>query len=169
MKTGQLIEVWGDTVDSVHLGWAMAIGCAISLGAFLLANRILAGLVAAPEMARAYSMLVGLAGCLVSGAVCARLFPPKREVIDRAADPAWRETLMAELRSEPGGFGRLADLPAPTVAELKEMGLYDLFAAEEAAQDAGRDAAGRKAVLHGVPSPSPDALRSEPAARGARA
>ncbi|CAO3359213.1 hypothetical protein [Azospirillum palustre] len=160
MKTGRLIEVWGDTVDSVHLGLAMAIGCAISLGAFLLANRILAGLVAAPEMARAYSMLVGLAGCLVAGALCARLFPPKREVVDRAADPAWRETLMAELRAEPGGFGRLADLPPAAVAELKEMGLYDLFAAEE------RDAA---AASRNGPSVRPDSNRSEPVAREARA
>ncbi|MOA53298.1 hypothetical protein D3C78_1767370 [compost metagenome] len=36
--------------------------------------------------------------------------------------------MLAELAEQPGGLGSLADLPEPVVRELKELGLYDLFA-----------------------------------------
>jgi len=45
IKQGQFLEVWGDTVDSVHLAWAIVIGCVISLSAFLLASRALMAIV----------------------------------------------------------------------------------------------------------------------------
>jgi hypothetical protein len=124
----KLVEVWGDTVDTRHLAWSVVLGVAISFGAFLLANRILSATVPDPAMARAYAMLVGLGGCLLSGAVCAKLFKPKREVIEEAHGDAGRDEVLAQLASEAGGLGRVADLPPAVVAEMKELGLYDLFA-----------------------------------------
>ena len=79
----RLVEVWGDTVDVGHLGKAIVIGGVVSLTCYLVASRVLATFVDTPDRARAYAMLVGLAGCLVSGVICARLFPPKREVVGR--------------------------------------------------------------------------------------
>jgi DUF917 family protein len=131
IKQGQFLEVWGDTVDSVHLAWAIVIGCVISLSAFLLASRALMAIVESPEMARAYAMLVGLAGCLISGVVCARLFPPKREVVEDTADEFWREEVLTQLLAETGSLGSMSDLPPAAVQELKELGLYELFAAHD--------------------------------------
>jgi DUF917 family protein len=131
IKQGQFLEVWGDTVDSVHLAWAIVIGCVISLSAFLLASRALMAIVESPEMARAYAMLVGLAGCLISGVVCAKLFPPKREVVEDTADEFWREEVLTQLLAETGSLGSMSDLPPATVQELKELGLYELFAAHD--------------------------------------
>ena len=88
-------------------------------------------IVESPEMARAYAMLVGLAGCLISGVVCARLFPPKREVVEDTADPFWREEVLAQLVAETGTLGSMSDLPPATVQELKELGLYELFASHD--------------------------------------
>ena len=125
---GYLVEVWGDTVDSRHLAWSVVLGIAISLGAFTIANRILAPYVHDPAMSRAYSMLVGLLACLVAGAVCAKLFKPKRRVVEEAADGARLQGVLEQLAAEPGGLGAVSDLPPAVAAEMKELGLYDLFA-----------------------------------------
>jgi hypothetical protein len=123
----QLVEIWGDTVDIRHLAWSVALGVALSFCAFMAANRALAAYVPDPAMARAYAMLVGLAGCLASGAICAKLFKPKREVIEEAHGAAGREEVLAQLASEAGGLGHVSDLPPAVVAEMKELGLYDVF------------------------------------------
>ncbi|WP_250441407.1 hypothetical protein [Caballeronia sp. AZ1_KS37] len=127
----QLVEIWGDTVDTRHLAWSVVLGIAISYGAFAIANRVLAAYVPDAAMARAYAMLVGLAGCLIAGAVCAKLFKPKREVVEEAHGAAGREEVLKQLANEAGGLGRVADLPPSVVAEMKELGLYELFAEYE--------------------------------------
>lgn len=124
----ELFEVWGDTVDGRHLIYAICIGAIVSLGAYFIARQLLVGWVADAQMARAYAMLVGIVGCLAGGAISATLFKPKRNVVEHLADPAWRSKILIELQNEYGPLGSLADLPPATIAELREMDLYDLFA-----------------------------------------
>jgi hypothetical protein len=131
MANERLVEVWGDTVDTVHLGLAVIIGSVISLACYLTASRVLTAVLSPADVARAYAMLVGLAGCIISGVVCAKLFPPKREVVEAAADPFWREEVLAQLVAESKSIGSISDLPSETVQELKELGLYELFASHE--------------------------------------
>ena len=123
----ELYEVWGDTVDVRHLVYAILIGAIVSLSAFFTAQHFLLEWVASAQMARAYAMLVGIVGCLVGGAISASLFKPKRHVVEHEADPAWRSQILKDLQNEFGDLGRLADLPPETIAELKEMDLYELF------------------------------------------
>lgn len=127
----RLYEVWGDTVDERDLALAILIGAVVSVGAFLAAQALLLRWLDTPQMARAYAMLVGIVGCLLAGTLSACLFKPKRIVSQHQADPTQRAQLLDELREEFGDLGRLVDLPAAAVAELKEIGLYDLFAEEE--------------------------------------
>lgn len=124
----ELFEVWGDTVDGRHLIYSIGIGAIVSLGAFFLAQYLFVGWVASLQMARAYAMLVGILGCLAGGALSAALFKPKRNVIEHLADPAWRSKILIDLQNEYGPLGSLTDLPSATIAELREMDLYDLFA-----------------------------------------
>lgn len=125
----RLVEIWGDTADLGHLAWSIAIGLVVSLAGFLAANRVLASTVATPELARAYAMLAGLGGCVVSGVICAWLFVPKREVVEGTdADPRWREEVLAELAGAHGTLGSVDDLPPSVVREMKELEIYDLFA-----------------------------------------
>ncbi|WP_341962736.1 hypothetical protein [Pseudomonas sp. RC10] len=126
-----LYEVWGDTVDGRHLIYSMAIGATVSLGAFFIAKHLLVGWVDNVQMAKAYAMLVGIVGCLAGGAISAKLFKPKRNVVEHEADPAWRAQVLSELQDEFGDLGKLSDLPADTIAELHEMDLYALFAEYE--------------------------------------
>jgi hypothetical protein len=131
VDTSHLVEVWGDTVDSRHLAWSIVLGVGISIGAFLVANRIFPLFVRDVAMSRAYAMLVGLLACIVAGAVCARLFKPKRRVVEETADAARLQSVLDTLAAEAGGLGSVADLPPAVAAEMKELGLYDLFAEAE--------------------------------------
>lgn len=126
----RLAEVWGDTVDLRHLAWAIAIGTGISVLGFYLASRWLATVVESRQLAHAYAMLAGLAGCVIAGVICARAFAPKREVteLDTSNDPEWRREVLEELARQPGGLGTVQDLPPAMVQELKELKLYELFA-----------------------------------------
>jgi hypothetical protein len=133
-----LAEVWGDTVDLRHLAWSVVLGVGISLGAFEAGRVALSSIVADAAIARAYAMLIGLAGCLAAGALCAMLFKPKRIVVDQTVDEADRMEVLRQLGEEHGGIGALADLPASARAELKELGLLDLFSTAEASNDAKR-------------------------------
>lgn len=133
-----LVEVWGDTASPRHLACAIVIGGALSLAAFAIASRVLTELVRTPELARAYAMLAGLTGCVLAGFICACLFKPKRVVtednatdVESATAGAAREQALDRLAEESGGLGSMADLPAATVRELRELQLYDLFAARE--------------------------------------
>ncbi|MGJ7612903.1 MULTISPECIES: hypothetical protein [unclassified Variovorax] len=139
----RLVEIWGDTADLGHLAWAIVIGVAVSLTGYLVASRVLASLVSTPELARAYAMLAGLGGCVVSGVICAKLFTPKREVVEGAeADPRWREEVLAELAGEHGTLGSVDDLPPSVVREMKELQIYDLFASYKPRAKAARSAEG---------------------------
>lgn len=126
------VELWGDVVDTRHLAASIVIAAIISVSTYLAAGRIFASLAPTPALAQAYAMLAGLGGCVLSGAVCAKFFPPKRDVVDEAVDPHWRDEALAQLESETGTLGDFASLSPATIAELREVGLYETFAAAPA-------------------------------------
>lgn len=154
----QLYEVWGDTVDGRHLIYSIAIGAVVSLGAFFTAQYLFVGWVENQQMARAYAMLVGIVGCLAGGAISARLFKPKRNVVEHQADVAWRSQVLIELQNEFGDLGKLSDLPPAAIAELHEMDLYELFADYEKTTDSTATTA---------PAPPPEPAIAARANRGA--
>jgi hypothetical protein len=127
-----LAEIWGDVVDLRHLGLAIVIGAVVSVATFLIAVQVIASVVSVAAIGRAYAMLAGLVGCISSGVICARLFAPKREVVETVTDPRWRTEAMDELVKETGAIGSTADLPQTTIDEMKELGLYEDFASYEA-------------------------------------
>ena len=138
----RLVEIWGDTADLGHLAWSIAIGVGVSLAGYLAASRVLAGTVGTPELARAYAMLAGLGGCVLSGLICAKLFGPKREVVEGgAADPRWREEVLDELAGEHGDLGSVDDLPPVVVREMKELEIYELFASHRPRARSGAEGA----------------------------
>lgn len=125
-------EVWGDTVDLGHLAWSVLLGISVSLGAFLAGKSVLSAWVADVAIARAYAMLVGLAGCLLSGVICAFLFKPKRDVMEHSSDESERLHVLEQLAAESGGLGSISDLSPAARAEMAELGILDLFASYEA-------------------------------------
>lgn len=134
----QFAEVWGDVVDVVHLRWSLVIGCALGLPSYLLSS-VLFRQIASPQLAKTYALLVGLLGCLVAGAICARLFAPKRDLVEELTDDAAREEALGELAAETGDLGSVDDLPEVTRKEMRDLGIYDLFADPRHLAGAGRD------------------------------
>ncbi|OLT02810.1 hypothetical protein BJF90_28680 [Pseudonocardia sp. CNS-004] len=129
-----LVEVWGDVVDIAHLRWSVVIGCALGLPSYLLAA-LLFGQVATPQLAKAYALLVGLAACLLAGAICARLFAPKRDLVEESSDAAARDDAIAELIAESGELGSVDDLPEAARRELRDLGIEDLFTERRAGHE----------------------------------
>lgn len=126
----QLAEVWGEVVDVRHLRWAAVLGCILGLPSYLL-SLMLFNTLTTPELAKTYALLVGLAGCLVSGAISAHLFAPKRHLVEELSDKSAQEEALAELESETGELGRIDDLPEATRKELRDLGIYEVFAEPE--------------------------------------
>ncbi|UXM94652.1 hypothetical protein N5853_11170 [Bartonella sp. HY329] len=133
-----LAEVWGDVVDLRQLAIAIVIGGTISLSAFLIAAHFMQHSNDAEDLGRSYAMLVGLVACILSGAICAKLFKPKRIVTEGHENDGLRAELISELAQETGTIGKMSYLPTEAVNELKEIDLYDLFLEQEAKEKANK-------------------------------
>ena len=131
-EVGQLVEVWGDTVSFNELIKAIVIGVVVSLAVFFAAKYLIEGLEQDQALAHAYAMLAGLGGCLLAGFISAKLFRPKRLVLEGdAEDSAWLQSVLAELAAEGKDLGDLKDLSPAVVQELKELQLYDAFVQQQ--------------------------------------
>jgi len=113
--------VWNDAVDLRQLTLSIALCVAVGLPAFLVSRAVLSRVLAQPALAGGYALLIGLVGCVLGAAVCARLCPPKRALtedaeIDRAA-------ALAELERLGGTAAEFAALPRDTRDELRALGL----------------------------------------------
>lgn len=137
-KEYHLVEVWNDVVDTRHLAAAVAIGAVVSLGAFFGARAVLQGIVETPQLSSAYAMLAGVAGCILSGVISARLFPPKRNVVEVAGDEEWRRQAMQEMADEPGTTLSEDGLSPAVIREMEELGLRDQFREMDRAARAGK-------------------------------
>ncbi|HEY5854161.1 MAG TPA: hypothetical protein VIW24_08955 [Aldersonia sp.] len=125
------LEVWGDTVVGRDLALAVLIGTGFSALALFGAKTLFGRIVANPSLADAYALLVGIAACIVAGVISGKLFAPKRKVVVAASDAHQVDEVLAVLADERQGLGHVADLPAQTADELRDLGLYDRFRAAE--------------------------------------
>ncbi|OZE01685.1 hypothetical protein CH249_19300 [Rhodococcus sp. 05-2255-3B1] len=127
----QYLEVWGDTVVGRHLAISVLVGSVLSVAALLIATEVFTSFVDNESLAEAYALLVGIAFCIVSGVICGKLFRPKRIIATDASEGDAVGDVIQILKDERQGLGTVADLPAATVKELKELDLYDRFVAAE--------------------------------------
>jgi len=125
---GQLAEVWGDVVSRPQLAKAMAIGAVLSVAIYFIALALIAPLASTPAVGKALAMLAGIVGSVASGAICARMFPPKRVVVEHAATgTSWQTEVLEQLEQDGGPIGRVQDLPPVVANEMREVGLYEVF------------------------------------------
>jgi hypothetical protein len=125
---GQLAEVWGDVVSRAQLAKAMIVSAVLSVAVYYVTLAAIAPLAATPAVGKALAMLAGIVGSVISGAVCSRMFAPKRVVVEHAeTGTAWQTDILEQLEQEGGPIGRVEDLPPVVAQEMREVGLYDLF------------------------------------------
>lgn len=126
----RLMEVWGDTVDSRHLVLSIVLGVGLGAPAYLGTTWLLAMTDVAEGLQRSYALLAGIGACLVAAVIAARLFGPKRRVEIGAETAGSRREAMDAIEAEIGPLGDPDELPAPLIAEVRALGLYDDLAAQ---------------------------------------
>ena len=127
----RLVEVWGDTVDERHVKMAVALSVLLAVPSFLGARALFTATMANQDLARTYAMLAGLAACLLAALVSAKFFKPKRIVTERQLDPEEQIAAAMDLGQLPLGLGTLSSLSEAEQAEMRRLGLYDVFAEAE--------------------------------------
>ncbi|UTX53452.1 hypothetical protein [Leucobacter aridicollis] len=125
MNNDHLLEVWGDTVDSRHLLASIGLGVGIAVPAYFVAEWGFGLLTDGDPLAHSYSLVSGLAACVLAAVIAARFFKPKRVVRIGEESTGSREAAMDAIEAELGPLGDPDELPAATLAEVRELGLYD--------------------------------------------
>lgn len=121
------IEVWGDTVSPRHLLYSIIMGVGFATAVFLGGRWLLGQLGIDPQMIGSYSLLIGIGACIVVAVVCARLFKPKRVVVETEHGSSSRDSAMDAMEAEVGPIGNPDEFPPAVLEEVKMLGLYDDF------------------------------------------
>lgn len=123
-----LAEIWGDIVSRRQLAISLIIGAVVSLAFYAIALRLFQGIGSSPAIDKALAMLMGIVGCLTGGLICSRIFKPKRHLSeDPSGSDDARIAVLQQIENEEGEIGDARELPEIVQAEMKEVGLYDLF------------------------------------------
>lgn len=127
-SSSNLVEVWGDTVDSRSMLFAILIGSVVSTGTFLLAKFFMSSLSGDTTLLNGYAMLIGLGGCLLSGFICSVMFKPARTVISSQEDNSENvKAFIVELIKDDSNYTSVNDLPSEVKKELELLQLLSVF------------------------------------------
>lgn len=84
-KEEKYAELWGDRVVLSQLLIASIIGITLTMLFYLLASKYFLMQPNLDEgLAKGYSLMIGILGCILSGIISSKLFKPKRIVIENA-------------------------------------------------------------------------------------
>jgi hypothetical protein len=127
-KKQVLTEVWGDTVALRELLISAILGVVLTMSFFLAGRSVLLGMgTIETSLAKGYSLLVGIGGCLLSAVISARLFKPKRIIENgltrRTSNGAGCRRMTVEEEAE-----ALSHLDPKIIAEMEDLELYSLLA-----------------------------------------
>ena len=121
--------VWGDTVNLTHLVISSVLGIVLTLGMFLYGRSIFLGIEGLEAgLARGYSLLVGIVGCLAAGVISAKMFKPKRVIEERFEEASLEEVLAAAGMTVEEEIEGLRHLDPRLIKEMEELELYGILA-----------------------------------------
>lgn len=122
-------EVWGDRVILKELGIACLLGVGLTMSFFLVGQKIFLGMEGLEvSLANGYALIVGVAGCIVSGVVSAKLFKPKRNIEERFEFEDIEDILHAAGITVEEEREALAVADKDIIKELEDLQLYALLA-----------------------------------------
>lgn len=125
-------SVWGDTVKLEHLGAATVLGIVLTLSFYFIGLSLFSGRPGLnPDLAKGYSMMIGVIGCVISGVISATLFRPKRVIVEKAQRAELPEILAATGTTLEEEREALQSLDAETLAELEELGLKGFLSGDD--------------------------------------
>lgn len=124
-----LTEVWGDTVALKELLLACLLGVIFTMTFFFVGQYIFHGMEGLDAgMADGYALLVGMAGCILSGVLNARLFKPKRNFEGELQSDSVEEVLRTAGMTVEEEAAALAVVDSEIIAELEDLHMYSLLA-----------------------------------------
>jgi len=126
----ELAEIWGDTVNLKHLAGAMVIGAVLGFCFFYGGLQAIKYLY--PDIQKslqeALALLVGIVGCLLAAIISARLFPPKRFLIEQEVSQEDREQIIHELQIDiEQELKDMETMPKAILDEMRELKLLEMF------------------------------------------
>ena len=122
-------EVWGDRVILKELGIACLLGVGLTMSFFLVGQKIFLGMEGLEvSLANGYALIVGVAGCIISGVVSAKLFKPKRNIEERFEFEDIEDILHAAGITVEEEKEALAVADKDIIKELEDLQLYALLA-----------------------------------------
>lgn len=121
-------ELWGDRVVLKELLIASVIGIVLTMTFYFNASKyFLSQESIDPGLAKGYSLMIGIGGCLLGGIISSKLFKPKREVVESGekldvlgAIEAAGSTLEDEIKA-------MKSLNKQSIEEMKVLGLDALL------------------------------------------
>lgn len=122
-------EVWGDTVILSELVYACLIGITLTMAFFFVGRSIFMGMEnLEPSLARGYALLAGVAGCILSGAISAKLFKPKRKVEEKFEFEDIENILQSAGITVEEEITYLSELDNEMIKEMEDLELFALLA-----------------------------------------
>lgn len=117
-------ELWGDRVVLKELLIASVIGIILTMAFYFNASRyFLSQEGIEPGLAKGYSLMIGIGGCLLGGIISSKLFKPKREVVESGEEldvlgaiEAAGSTLEDEIKA-------MGNTNKQSIEEMKALGL----------------------------------------------
>jgi hypothetical protein len=124
----RLAEVWGDTVVLKELFMSSVLGIVLTMTGYILGTKYFTSMETLDSgLAKGYSLMIGILGCVLAGVVSAILFKPKRIVEEKYEQEDIEEVLKAAGMSLEEEAQALANVDPDILEELKELNLKALL------------------------------------------
>lgn len=126
---GKYMEVWGDTVDPKELGISALLCIVTTMAFFLIGRSVLSGISTLdPGLAKGYSLLVGILGCFIGAAICAKMFKPKRKIMIQFEEENIEDILKASGMTMEEEIEALRTVSPEIIKEMEDLEIYSLLA-----------------------------------------
>lgn len=124
-----LTEVWGDTVNLKELLCSVLLGIVFTMGFYLAGRYFFLKMDSLePSLAKGYALFVGIAGCLISSVISAKMFKPKRIISEMQADHDIEDILAHAGMTVEDEIDALIKLDPEIIKEMEKYSLYSLLA-----------------------------------------
>ena len=129
IKQKPLTEVWGDTVNLRELLFAVLLGIVFTMGFYLMGRHIFLQMDSLePSLAKGYALFVGIAGCLISSVISAKVFKPKRIISEMQQDSDIEDVLAHAGMTVEEEIDALTKLHPDIIQQMENFSLYSLLA-----------------------------------------
>lgn len=128
-----LAEVWGDTVVLRELLLASILGIVLTMSGYLIGRYIFGQMPNIEEgLAKGYSLMIGIIGCVVSAIISANLFKPKRVVEEQFEVDNIEEIIKFGGMTLEEEIEALQNVDPQVLREMEELNLKGLLQLKDA-------------------------------------